>query len=66
MAWETLIRAIITIAAVVAIVVVLIRHPEDRDMTVYPDSLNIMKEKYEKGEITKAAYEEQKKRRGIK
>lgn len=64
MPWEAVVRAIIGVAAVVAIVIVIIRHPEDRDMTVYRDSLDVLKEKYERGEITKEAYEEQKRRRG--
>jgi putative membrane protein len=61
---EILIRLIVSIVVVVALVVILIKYRDDHDMTVYPDSLEVMRQRYERGEISKEDYEEQKRRRG--
>jgi len=59
-AWT--IRIILSIIVLIVLVVILTRFRANKNPA--KDSLDILKERYEKGEITKEDYEEAKKRRG--
>ncbi|MCM3740523.1 SHOCT domain-containing protein [Oceanobacillus luteolus] len=61
---EMIIRLILAAILFVVIVIILVRFRRGKSNTDARDSLEIMKERYEKGEITKEDYEEQKRRRG--
>ncbi|MCF3944813.1 SHOCT domain-containing protein [Oceanobacillus alkalisoli] len=62
-----IIRLIVTAVVLVIIVVILIRFRNGHSPEADPsDSLDIMKRRYEEGEITKEDYEEAKRRRGKK
>lgn len=61
---EMIIRLIITAVVIVVLAIILIRFRSGKSQTDAQDSLEIMKERYERGEITKADYEEAKRRRG--
>lgn len=61
---EMIIRLIVTAIIVVVLAIILIRFRNGKSNTAARDSLEIMKERYEKGEITKEDYEEAKRRRG--
>jgi len=59
-AWT--IRIILSIIVLIVLVVILTRFRANKNPA--KDSLDILKERYEKGEITKEDYEDAKKRRG--
>lgn len=61
---EMIIRLILAAVLLVVIIIILIRFRRRNSETDPRDSLVIMKERYEKGEITKEDYEEAKRRRG--
>lgn len=62
-----IIRLIVTAVVLVSIIVILIRFRNGNSTETGPsDSLDVMKKRYEKGEITKEDYEEAKRRRGKK
>lgn len=61
---EFIFRIALTIIVLVVLVIILIRSLKGKTYKNARDSLDIMRERYEKGEITKEAYEEAKRRRG--
>jgi len=63
---EFIIRAVITVIVLIVLVIILVRFRDGKSNTAAKDSLDIMKERYEKGELSKEDYEEAKRRRGIK
>lgn len=60
---EGVIRTILFVIIVIALVIILIRFTVGKKGS-QKDSLTILKQKYENGEITKEAYEEALKKRG--
>lgn len=61
---EGYIRVILSIIVLIILLYILVRFRRGKNPA--KDSLDILKERYEKGEITKEEYEEAVKRRGFK
>lgn len=61
---EFIFRIALTIIVLVILIIILVRSFKGKTHKNARDSLDIMKERYEKGEITKETYEEAKRRRG--
>lgn len=61
---EFMFRIALTVIVLLVLVIILVRSLKGKTHKNARDSLDIMKERYEKGEITKEAYEEAKRRRG--
>lgn len=66
MSVEFIVRSVITIIVLIVIVIILLRFRDGKSKTAARDSLDIMRERYEKGELSKEDYEEAKRRRGKK
>lgn len=63
---EFIIRIVFTVVVLIVLAIILLRFREGKSNTSARDSLEIMKERYEKGELSKEDYEEAKRRRGVK
>lgn len=61
---EMVVRIIVTVLILIVMVIILSKFRRKNKNNDPADSLAIMKERLEKGEITEAEYEEAKKRRG--
>ena len=61
---EFIVRIVLSAVVLVVLVIILIRFSGRNSQSSARDSLEIMKERYEKGEISKEDYEEAKRRRG--
>lgn len=61
---EFIIRIILSVIVLIVLVIILIRFSGKNSKSTARDSLDIMKERYEKGELSKEDYEEAKRRRG--
>lgn len=62
---EGVVRTILSVIVVIVLIIILIRFTV-KNKQPQKDSLNILKEKYENGEITKEAYDDALKNRGKK
>ncbi|MBN6205450.1 SHOCT domain-containing protein [Ralstonia pickettii] len=61
---EFIIRMALSAIVLIVLVIILIRFSGKNSKSSARDSLEIMKERYEKGELSKEDYEEAKRRRG--
>jgi putative membrane protein len=58
------VRIVLTIIVIIVLVIILIRFTRKKTETSSRDSLVVMKERMEKGEISEEEYEEARKKRG--
>ena len=61
---EFIIRIVLSAVVLIVLVIILIRSKRGKTQVSARDSLDVMKERLEKGEITQKDYDDAKKRRG--
>ena len=61
---EFIIRIVLSAIVLLVLVIILIRSSKGKTKATARDSLDVMKERLEKGEITQEDYDDAKKRRG--